>query len=176
MSKNLFFIDAESDGLYGQIISVAVIVTDPQFNVLDEQYYGIKKSLLAVKEPWVQENVIPILGEYESFDTEDELIEQVWNLWMKHRDNAYAIADVAYPVEMGLFRRCIMQDVSARCFLGPFPLLDLSSILYAKGYDPNVERQQLLDEDTLIKQHNALDDVRMSITIFKKLLSKGIIE
>ena len=42
--KTLFFIDAETDGLYGAFISVAIVVLDPECNEIERHYLGIKKE------------------------------------------------------------------------------------------------------------------------------------
>lgn len=38
MKKELFFVDAEMDGLYGTFLSIAVIVTDYEGNELERHY------------------------------------------------------------------------------------------------------------------------------------------
>ena len=54
-----------------------------------------------------------------------------------------------------------------------FPMLDLSSLLMAAGYDPLIDRAELLDEDEkqmmANKTHNALNDAEMTAAIWFKL-------
>lgn len=168
--KGLFIIDAETDGLYGSFLSVAVLITDSNYNILREEYYGIKKANLHIQNEWVKTNVVPIMGEYEECADEQELLDKVWDLWIAYKDQVQAIADVVYPVEVRLFQKCVDMHPEERYFQGPYPLLDLSSLLYAKGYDPLVERKTLLKEPEIVKQHNALDDVRMTLEIYKELM------
>lgn len=178
MNKNLLFIDAETDGLYGPFISVAIIVTDSDCKEIERFYYGIKRENLNIKTQWVIENVVPYLGEYEECESEHELLKKVWEVWSKYKDTSYAIADVCFPVEARLFERCVGEDL-ARYYEGPFPLLDLSSFLYAKGVDPLIDRKKLVDEDTLLRlsregrQHNALYDIEIAIEIYKKYVQEG---
>ena len=172
--KNLFFIDAETDGLYGAFLTIAIIVTDADCKELERTYLGIKRDCMEVREPWVLSHVLPYMDDYEECQNETDLLERVWQLWVKYHNSAYAIADVAYPVEMRIFQECVKKDPYRRVPLAPFPLLDLSSLLYAKGVDPNISRQTFIEKypDILLKgkQHNALYDVEMEIAIYKKLL------
>lgn len=170
MGKNLFFIDAETDGLYGAFISAAVVVTTEDCREIERHYYGISKKKLQARERWVQENVLPVMGEYTPCENEKELLEQVWTVWERYQEDAYAIGDVVYPVEARLFMECVRNDEAHRRFQAPYPLLDLSNIMYAKGINPMTERKKLADNESTGRQHNALDDVLMTIEIYKKIL------
>lgn len=168
VNKNIIFIDAETDGLYGKFISVAMLVADSVGNETDRLYVGIRKELLNAQNDWVKENVIPILGNYAEYDTESELLEAVWSFWIKHRDNSYCIADVTYPVECHLFEKCVSVDIENRNQLAPFPLMDLSSMLYAKGINPLTDRLEL--SKSYKTMHNAMNDIEMSLEIWKKYI------
>ena len=147
MQTKFLFIDAETDGLYGSFLTVGLVVTDDAGNMIEKAYYGIKKENMMISDVWTRENVFPVLGDYEACEDEAELLEKVWAFWMKYREEAYAAADVMYPVESRLFMKCVMNNESERKYLGPFPMLDLSSLLMAAGYDPLIDRAELLDED-----------------------------
>ncbi len=171
--KNIIFIDAESDGLYGNFISVAMLVADSNGNELKHFYYGLKKELLkGVKTQWVIDNVLPIMGDYEVCNSETEMFEKVWNVWLKYKDNSCMVADIAYPVETRLLRECVALSNDKDAFSAPFPLFDLSSMLYAKGIDPLISRYDFLGLKSNDKQHNALEDVRISLKVWKKLEEK----
>lgn len=170
MRDKYVFLDAETDGLYGKFLTVALVVVSEDGQEIEKAYYGICKENMIIKDSWVKENVLPILGTYENCLDEDELLEKTWDFWMKYSESAYAIADVPYPVEARLLESCVRKNVEERKFKAPFPLLDLSSMLYAKGHDPLVERNKIIDETDLINlRHNALYDVELSIRIWKKL-------
>lgn len=171
MKKNLFFIDAETDGLYGTFLTVGIYVMSEKGEEIDSAYYGIKRDNMHVSEPWVIENVLPILGLYEECEEEEELLEKVWHFWEKYWEDAYAVADVQYPVECRLFEKCVQKDLQNRMYKAPFPLLDVSSILWANGIDPLEERKKLL-KNVQKNQHNALDDAIMSAEIIRTLLKE----
>lgn len=171
----ILFVDAESDGLYGTFISVAMKVIHVRTGEeVDYAYCGINKDKLDIKEPWVKENVLPFLGEYVSYDTERQLLEAVWSFWMKYVEEAAVVADVAFPVEYRLFAKCVEINKIERMYRAPFPLLDLSSMLYAIGIDPDADRLMLLDEKPEGIRHNAMFDVDVSILIWKKYLSGSL--
>lgn len=173
MQTKILFIDAETDGLYGSFLTVGLVVTDDAGNIIEKAYYGIKKENMMISDVWTRENVFSVLGDYEACEDEAELLEKVWAFWMKYREEAYAAADVMYPVESRLFMKCVMNNESERKYLGPFPMLDLSSLLMAAGYDPLIDRAELLDEDEkqmmANKTHNALNDAEMTAAIWFKL-------
>lgn len=166
MKEYLFFVDAETDGLYGSFLSVAVIVTDCECRELERHYWGVAPKNLQIQNQWVMENVLPIMGAYEECENEAELLENVWQVWEKYCDHAYAVANVCFPVETRLFEACVRQNLEERMYKGPFPFLDLSNLLYAKGENPLAEYKELLGED-VCGQHNALVDVEMMLRIWK---------
>lgn len=169
MKNELVFIDVETDGLYGSFLTVAMIATDIEGNELERAYYGICKKNMKVTEPWVIENVIPRLGEYEPCEDESELLKKAWCFWLRYQEKAYAVCDVGYPVEARFFNACVELDVTEYAMKAPFPLLDISSLLYAKGYNPIINRGELIGEQHEDRIHNALYDVEVSIQIWKKL-------
>lgn len=173
MGKKLFFIDAETDGLYGAFISAAIVITAEDGREVERFYYGIHQKNLQVDDPWVRENVLPVMGDYTPCENEDELLERIWKIWEKYRSDSYVIGDVIYPVEARLFMECVSHDKSRRKYKAPYPLLDLSSILYAKGIDPLEEREKLSGTMGSAGKHNALRDVLISIEIYKKIFGKG---
>lgn len=166
--KGIFILDCETDGLYGSFLTAAVVATDPELNIVKEYYFGVPAEIEKARDPWVLQHVLPILGNYQRCTDEQELLEKVWSLWMQYREDHYAMADVNFPVENRFFARCVEIDPEHRKFLAPFPLLDLSSILYSQGIDPLTPRPSIADVDEA-GQHNALFDVEMSVSILKKL-------
>ncbi len=171
--KNLLFIDAETDGLYGTFLSVAMIVAALDGQELSRAYYGLKQELLdEVKTPWVRENVLSNLGDYEPCNSEAELLERVWAYWQKYKENTYMVVDVSFPVEVRLMQSCVLADPENRSFDAPYPFLDLSSMLYTVGIDPLTERKALLGSDWKNLQHNAMYDVETAMEIWKKYIRR----
>lgn len=165
--EKYMFVDAETDGLYGQILSIAAIVADENGNECEHFYIKQKISLSEIQDEWVREHVYPILGDAPEYDTEDALLDAFWEFYVIH-PNCFVIADVPYPVECLLFHKCVMKNEMNRKNLAPFPLMDLSSMLLAKGIDPLKNRCELLGKTEMM--HNALTDVRVALEIFKKYI------
>lgn len=165
------FIDAETNGLYGTFLSVAAIALDDNGEETDAFYGTLRNPEKYVTSEWVRENVLPYLGDAvradDYYDSEKELVEAFYSFYLQHRDSD-VIADVPHPVESRLFISAAENDLEEREFQAPYPLMDLSSMLYAKGYDPLIERRSVVDCSDL-RLHNSFDDVRMSIRIWKKL-------
>ena len=162
---NRFFVDAETDGLYGGFLSIAALVTDAENREADRFYGAVSVRPDAVQSQWVREHVLPHLHRAEqAFDSEDALLEAFWAFWVKHRDGCQCIADVAFPVEARLFARCVRRNVAEREFLAPFPLLDLSAVLLSRGVDPLADRTAL--SGLPLVPHDALHDVRMAAKIW----------
>ncbi len=170
MKNKLVFMDVESDGLYGAFLTVALIATDWEGNELERAYYGIRRENMRVKEAWVLENVLPKLGDYEVCEDEQELLGKAWEFWLRYEKEAYAICDVGVPVEARFLQACVALKPEENMWKAPFPLLDISSLLLAKGYDPLVERKGLLPNFDAAKEHCALYDVECTIQLWKRLM------
>lgn len=166
---NRFFVDAESDGLYGGILSVAALVTNEENRELEHFYGAVDPARCRVTVPWVRENVVTYLAEAEAFyDSETALLTAFWAFWSRHREQAECIADVGYPVEAGLFTRCVALDPKTRYYQGPYPLLDLATLLRARGIDPLRERASLCQVP--LTAHNAMNDVRMTAELWHRYI------
>lgn len=172
--ENYLFIDAECDGLHGSFLTVAMLVTDCHGKEIEHAYYGIRKEKMIIQDSWVQKNVFPILGDYKPLDSETELLEYTWQMWEKWKESCYVVADVPFPVENRLFQKSIQNALAERKMKGPFPMLDLASIIFAKGIDPLKSRYELLGISDNYNQHNALEDVRIAARVFFKLMEGNI--
>ena len=166
MNDKLLFIDAETDGLYGEFISVGVCVTDAKGKILEEYYIGRDLEQMEITSDWVKENVVPRLGEYKEFATQEDLLNEVWDIWQTNKD-ATVVGDVIFPVECRLFEETVKLNPEERTFAAPYPLVDVASMLLAKGIDPNISRSELLGTKES-EQHNALTDVRWTSRIYQE--------
>lgn len=169
MKDKYVFLDVESDGLYGNFLTAALIVVDNEGNEISRAYYGICKEHMHVTDPWVIEHVLPIIGDYEECENEKQLLQKTWDFWLQYQETAYMICDVAYPVECRFLRACVALNQSEYMCKAPFPLIDLSSLLMAKGYDPLYERKHFASKYKEECVHNALYDVEVAIEVWKKI-------
>ncbi|HHV75851.1 MAG TPA: hypothetical protein GXX39_00555 [Syntrophothermus lipocalidus] len=169
-----FFVDAETDGLYGAVIAVAAAV----YAVSGEEWIEVETfqgvvdlENYQVTDEWVRANVLPVIsGDMPIYPSESELLEAFWSFWMKHREGCLCIADVAYPVETCLFKKCVSRNEPERRFQGPYPLLDLSTALYVKGLDPLIDRRALI-ADEAVMLHDPLHDARLAAKCWRLVVN-----
>ena len=150
--------DAETNGLYGKAFTLAAVVTDdpPRFILPDSlsrssnvaqwaQETMTPPTLLAsfvarcpIEGPvnqWVADNVLPQIEDIAiTHGSYAEMVEAFYRFYMGHRDEARTIVHVPYPVETTILRDMIIADIDARIWHGPFPLVDVASVLLASGY------------------------------------------
>jgi hypothetical protein len=126
-------IDVECNGLAGRAFAVALTVSDRT---------GERESVVlrcpmgeASVDPWVAEHVLPAIADLpENLPAYPYLLSEVWSTIDRWGGRAVPlIAHVAWPVEARL-----LLDVytGQRVWEGPYPLIDVASVLLAKGHDP----------------------------------------
>jgi hypothetical protein len=94
--------------------------------------------------------------------------EKFWAFWADaKRSGALLVTDCGWPVETNFLNQCINDD-NERAWDGPYPLIDLSSILLAAGQDPIGEFPRYATE---IPAHNPLSDARQSARVLIETLN-----
>lgn len=172
--QGLFVVDAETDGLHGEFLSVAAIVTDGDFCEKHRFYGAVRNAESIVENEWVRENVLPGIDNAEvMYDDSRQLRAAFWQFWLEHRQGRMCLADVPCPVESRLFELCAIENGARDKMLTPYPLFDLSTYLLAKGIDPLSDRQKLAGNAQLVR-HDAMDDVQMTLRIFKEIYTMPI--
>ena len=149
-----FSFDAETDGLYGEPFAVAAVVMDEEGRILDR--FCEKCEEPGVRDAWTRENCLPWLADIPKCESRAALRERFWQFYRKHRESCVIVADVPYPVEAGLLRSCVETDPGERRGEGPFPLIDVASVLFARGIDPLADRFEY--SGWTGKQHHPMDD------------------
>ena len=171
MNNKLFVFDCEADGIYGNILSIAAKAVDSGEEI--SSFYGaVKITLDEIKTEWVRENVYEHLKNAEKqYETEDELLEAFWEFYASYAGEYEVVTDVPYPVETGVFGKCVSKDLENRQKYSPYPVYDLESMLAAKGRDKLEDRELL--SGLKAARHDAMNDVDMIIKILENL---GMIE
>ena len=159
--KNIFIVDAESDGLYGKIFAVGVIVACID-TCAPKEVFSLRWDT-EIESVWVNENVVPKLTEIPSVKTQKELFDRFWNFYKKYADSSIIISDFGVPVESNLFRQCI-EGREDRTFQGPYPLHELGTMMMMKGIDPDLSRENYIVPS---RQHNPLNDVMGTLELIK---------
>ena len=164
-----FSFDVETDGLYGEPFAIAAAVVDENGAVLDQ--FCEKCVSPGITDDWTKKNCLPYLGEIPDCESRAALRERFWAFYMRYRENCVIVADVPYPVEAGMLRRCVEANLGERAFQGPFPLIDVASVLFAKGIDPLMDRLEYAGWQG--KRHHPLDDAVASVLCLIKAMKKA---
>ena len=162
-----FSFDVETDGLYGEPFAIAAVVMNEEGRELDR--FCEKCVAPGVEDPWTRENCLPYLTEIPDCESRAALRRHFWAFYSRYREECVIVADVPYPVEAGLLRRCVEENLEERKFQGPFPLIDVASVLFAKGIDPLTDR--LAFSGWKGKRHHPLDDAAASALCLIKALN-----
>lgn len=158
------FVDADTDGLYGRFLAVAALACDEQGGNVESFSCRWDYADADVESRWVRENVLSTLKNRRILPTEEDMLEEFWSFYRK-QGKVLCVGDVTYPVECRLFEKCVRLNMSEREFEGPYPFLDLGSMLYACGMDPDSDRSALVGAGA-----DVLDDAHMSYEIWKKYI------
>lgn len=126
-------IDAESNGLAGTTFAVALTLNDDDTE-LDGDVYRCPIGDIHTN-PWVAENVLPAITDIpETHHNYPHLLAEI-GLQIERWGGKQTplIAHIPWPVEARL-----LLDVYSgeRVWDGPYPLIDVASVLFAKGHDP----------------------------------------
>lgn len=168
-SDQIFFVlDVESIGLHGEGFAVGWTV----------QQYGKEIDFgIAVCEPemaqgyvanleWVKKNCpkINILAHERPVQVRDEF----WLQWQKWKTKGAIMAsDCAWPVEARFLIDCVNDLYEQREWGGPYPLIDIGSVLFANGVDPLTKFPR---EENELPEHDPLADARHSARILNQTL------
>lgn len=159
----LFVLDVESIGLHGSAFAVGWVVIDTStFTEVAHGLFASPRDYAAgfhEDREWVNANVPEIPPTHQSAR---HMRTQFWGEWCQWKDRgAWMVADCPWPVEARFLAECISDDRLhiRRHTEGPYPLLDVASVLFALGRDPLATYNRLENE---LPTHNPLADARQS--------------
>ncbi|MCY6957882.1 3'-5' exonuclease family protein [Clostridium brassicae] len=165
MERKLIFMDGEFTKLTTKgvnFLSLALITEEGK-----ELYLEIEQDKNDI-DPWVQENVIPLLNgnAVTKEEAKEEIIEFVKENYGE--DKPVLVADVNQFDWNGICELFGVWDIPF--FYIP---IDFSSILFTKGIDIDVDRIELAKNLGIsiegFKQHNALTDTKILKATWDKL-------
>jgi len=171
-SKILSF-DCESAGLNGPVFAIGYVVMENGVEIeSDSISSGISEHSCECSSPnlrWLHENT-PMDVLYPATQEKDNgtikwtgshthLAQWFKGVLQKHSE-ALIITDVGYPVETGFLR-----EIQAYVY----PLIDVSSVLLARGIDPTSTFDRLENE---LPKHHPLYDARQSARVFLEQFKK----
>lgn len=174
--------DVESNGLHGEGFAVAGCVLNLQTEKIEDTIYLV--CPIDMPTDWVKQNVLPILRR-ETHKSARLMRDAFWEWLIDHKfDDCLVMADVAYPVETRFLAECQDDDLVNREWAAPYPLFDVSSLLLAAGFNPDIDRVEMVRNEngwngyelSTVKKHDPLDDAIVSALCAKIALERlGII-
>ena len=153
-------VDAESDGLWGNIFSVAGILYDD--NGLELDRILLKIPTHSITNEWVIQNVLPTLKRIDiTNDTYEDMLNQFANWYKNNKENSIVIYHMGHIVEAYLFR-----EMHRLGYIGdwdaPYTPIEVSEVLRQKGYDPDSVDKYISEKSITIEDygttHNPLYD------------------
>lgn len=177
MEKLFMVFDVESIGLHGEGFAYGFTVIDGDGAELDSGLYSCPtNSAYGYSDDdrkWVSQFCKP-----ETFPTTNLSPHGIRNRFMHdwtHWKNKGATlwADCAWPVEAGFLIQCVKDRLNDNQHSGPYPLFDISTLLFAKGFDPLANYGRLPSE---LPAHNPLNDARQSARILLAALNGTLVE
>jgi hypothetical protein len=186
------FLDVETRGLYGETFAYGYVLTDDEGGVVKLGMASCPHTAVRadtalterlsseVGDIWLMENCLPgmpppdccgpsalrsrfrvlcseLLDESECFDGSK---------------NLRVVADCGFPCEAS-FLLSVWNDPDIgireeeRFKYAPYPLLDLSTLLLSKGYDPTATYDRMPEE---LPAHNPLCDARQTMRLWFQLI------
>lgn len=168
----LLCLDVESNGLHGEAFAVGAVLIDCTGKILDE--YSGRCPLKGEVDEWVQKNVLPVLRDMpEDHKTPKALRKSFWEWYKKAKEESdYVVVNNGYPVETRFLAACQDDDLEARYWDHPFPLLDLSSMLLQVNVKPLAVRHQVVEDELegQVLQHHPRWDAWVSALVAIKAL------
>ncbi len=167
------FFDVETRGLFGEAFAVGYVLTnDKGREVLSGIHccpdFDAKPNVNDdpdATETFLEQHVLPTLPYSDCFTTRGvrDKFRQVWRdalrLALKNNQELRLFSDVPYPCEAQFLLQCRHDEPS----LVVYPLLDVASVLFARGMDPIGTYPR---HDNEKPAHNPLNDARQSARMF----------
>lgn len=168
--KTYFVFDVESIGLHGEPFAVGYVVVNNEGKELAAKSYAVFPHQACGEESdrqWVEENIpsIPI-----SHSSLGEMLAAFWVDWMEWKPKGSLMcADCAWPVEAKFLAMCVGLNWPQHKWNGPYPLIDIASVVLAKGGDPLADFGR---QDNELPKHDPLADARQSARVLIEHLNQ----
>ncbi len=175
-------VDVESTSLRGEGFAFGVIVRQ------GSKIHG-EIALLSVEgasraSEWVADKVLPHLGGIPTVPTQEALLRTFWNLYKNVREAVIqvhgckpwelvgrfaVVGDNMWPVEASFLAAAhdwAMKAAGATEFDGPYMPIDVSSVLCALGYNPDLPRSDAAEKLGVTgAKHDPRIDARQSMAV-----------
>lgn len=160
LTANLFVFDVESAGLHGEAYAAGYVVWNAGQEIERGTFACEPESVrgLTLDHLWISQNVPPIDVNRNSPGAVRQALWDRWMLWKG--ENTVMAADCAWPVEARFLAACVDENVQPRSFQGPYPMIEISSMLLAAGVDPMDDHERRGDTEN--PKHHPQKDASQS--------------
>ncbi|MCF8245532.1 MAG: hypothetical protein K9J37_13660 [Saprospiraceae bacterium] len=165
MKPNILVFDCEAVHLHGVTFAAAALVIDRSTRQILDQFELLAEEGIPMCGDWVQENVLPHLGDLPTCKTSKELRDRFFQFYQQHKGTADIFSDVNFPVETNFLSAIVADDPEKRQFEMPYPLYDVANFV-----DVNIERFAACGIPNL-RKHHPLDDALASGICYLKTIS-----
>ncbi len=157
--------DLETNNLHGTPFAIGAVVIDGHGKVHDT--FTARCPIIGEVDPWVQANVLPAIKDMpETHGSYADIREAFWRWYVSAEQSSdYVLVSNGYPVEYRFLIDCQEANLDERYWQHPFPILDLTSILIAKGHDSGLNKSQIrknVRKDASFSQHHPFDDAKLA--------------
>lgn len=168
--KKVFVFDVESIGLYGEGYAVGGGIYHEDgtrekefcFSCPPESAFGD-----ADDRDWIAKNIPPLVVTHIR---PYEMRQAFWNEWLAAKEQGIPMAaECGFPVETNFLAACVHNDKQSNKWSGPYPFVEISSIMAAAGLDPMATYERVGDENP---KHHPLADSRQSARLLFLSFSK----
>jgi hypothetical protein len=161
----LLSFDLEANGLHGDAFAVGAIVLDTATGEIVDKFVA-RCPIEGEVDEWVTANVLPAIKDMpDTHEDRPALRHDFWQWYVQAEANSdYVLVSNGYPVEYRFLLQCQEDNLQARYWQHPFPLLDLASILLASGHDPSAKSQLIagIIKEGNFARHHPLDDATVA--------------
>lgn len=156
--------DLETNGLHGEAFAAGAVVMDASGKTLDQ--FTARTKIVGQIDTWVEQNVLLAIKEMPVTHSDYRALrEAFWRWFVPAEAKAdYVLVSNGYPVEYRFLLKCQEEDIEARYWQHPFPILDLFSLLIQAGERPSSKSKILgeIMQTHKFSLHNPLDDAKMT--------------
>lgn len=176
-NTKLLSFDIETNGLHGEAFAIGALLMSADGTVTNE--FLARCPIKGQVDEWVAAKVIPMLDDFPQTHPNAKAMRQAfWDWYKSVKDEAdYVLINNGYPVEYRFLIKCQEDDLEARYWDHPFPMLDLSSLLLQIGVKTSQDKKAFTAELTEGKKsasHNPFWDTWLAtVTAFKALRESG---
>jgi hypothetical protein len=168
MNTYFMVFDVESVGLHGEAYAVGwVVVNNAGYEIACGKVNASLEGARGTAEgmSWAEKNAKPELPLASSTREVRRLFWEAWTYWKAQ--GAVLAADCPWPVEARFLIQCVEDNFPASEWQGPYPFIDVASVLFARGLDPLATETRLENE---LPIHDPLADARQSARLLMKAL------